>query len=137
MKLLTPTQSRDARQDELTKQIIRAQEVQEVVKRNNLRLAKSEADFNASLARNRLIWAAEEEHAERLKAREKELSLLDERIKGRQAIEDMQEALEEKLTELADREMQIEMEEKTQQVAKMGIESQRKMMQSGVIPPIK
>lgn len=130
MKLLSPKEVRDANQGELTKQILRAKETQEIVDETNLKLAKAEADFNAMLAKNRVIWAKEEEeHSLRLQEMKKELKSLEEQ-------EELQELLETKLSDVADREQKVAEEEKRQKIAKEGLEGQILMMKQGQFPPM-
>lgn len=155
MKLLSPSQNKDARQTELTRQLLRAKEVEEIVNSTNLKLAKSEADFNASLARNRTIWAKEEEeHAKRIKEMEEEVAILQAKkdqalipiemykkeadslmLEAKQVFdhvknkeienEQLKEILEEKLSELSDRENSIKEQEQRIITAKEGIKSQQ------------
>lgn len=155
MRLLTPTQNKDARQQQIARDIIRTKETEDVVKRANIRLAKSEADFADFMARNKDIWAkAEEEHAERMRQMQSEVEVLEGRkrmalipidmykkeaddlmqtardmlakaTEREEDAEDLQELLEEKLTSVADREQAVEKEEQRQTIAKSGIEIQQ------------
>ena len=162
MKLLTPLANKEVRQNEDLKKIIRAKELDDVINKKNIELARSEADFNATLARNRAKWALEEEeHAKRLKDMEAELKPLEQRkqqalipievykqqadvkmleaekylqtLLTREAeIDDLKELLDEKLTEVSDRENQVAMEEKRQKNALLGIETQQEETKKGV-----
>lgn len=162
MKLLSPVAQKDARQTEITRQLLRAKETEDIILKINVRRAKAEADFADSLARNRVIWAQEEEeHAKRLKDMEAELKPLEERkrqaliplevykedaakvvaearrifdraTEKEQLLDQGAEMLEQKLTAVADRENAVTREEKRQEVAKLGIETQQEETKKGL-----
>ena len=162
MKLLSPLVHRDAKQAQDLKQIIRAKEIEKVVLDNNIKLAKSEADFQDSLARNRSIWAKEEEeHSKRLNDMLTEVNVLEQRkqqtlipievykeqadvkmleaekyltdvIQREAEIDDLKELLDEKLSEVADRENIVAAEEKRQKNVLLGIETQQEETKKGV-----
>lgn len=82
MKLLTQTQIRDERGIELSRDILRAKETDEQVKRINAKMANAEADFAGTLARHRMKWAGEEsEHDERMREMDSEIAALENRKK--------------------------------------------------------
>ena len=154
MSLLKPSVVKDLRQEEITRQLLRAKETDEIVKKNNQRLAQSEADFQSMLARNRLIWADEEkEHSERFEEMKKEIEVLEERKKQalipiemykaqadtifseatnvlKRAMErednasHTQELLEEKLTDVSEREQDVKKEEARLKRVKEGVNMQ-------------
>lgn len=162
MKLLSPLATKDKGQEELAKKIIRIQEVEDLAVKSNVKLARAEADFNATLARNRTVWAIEEqEHADSLKSMREEVETLEKRkeqalipiyvykeeadklVAEAQNIlrkakekdeqsEFLQEKLMEKLTEVSDRESIVAMTEKKQQIAQEGIDIQKEQTKLGV-----
>lgn len=162
MKLLSRISTKDAQQKEQTLKVLRAQEVEELAKTVNAKLARAEADFNETLARNRSKWAEEElEHQERIKGMTSEVEALERRkeqalipismykkeadkvmeeaqeflVKAK-AVEEhnnyLQDRLEEKLTDVADRENMVLKEEERQKIALLGIEAQQEATKKGV-----
>ncbi len=155
MKLMSPSVVKDTRQNELRQQLLRAKEVDEITNTINIRRAKSEVEFNESLARNRAKWALEEEeHAKRVKDMESEVKVLEsqkqhalipihlykkkadelmaeaeavmEKVQEKERnVDATMELLETKLTDVGDREIAVAKEESRQTVAKLGIESQQ------------
>lgn len=80
MKLLSPQQVRDAKATELTRELLRSKETETVIANVQKRMLQAEKDFNDTLARNRNIWAKEEEeHLIRLKQMEREIQILEEK----------------------------------------------------------
>lgn len=78
MKLLTPTQQKDLKEQQNLKEILRAQELEKAAAASRVSLANAQADFNATLAKNREIWALEElEHENRVKERKAEINALE------------------------------------------------------------
>jgi hypothetical protein len=162
MKLLNHLQNKDRQQEEVTRKIIRTQEVEDLANKANIKLAKAEQDFALSLARNRAKWAQEEEeHANRLKDMLKEIEALEKRkqqalipisIYKEEADKMMEEAkeylikakgqkeeneytadkLEEKLSDVADRENQVSRKEEGQKIALQGIEFQKEQAKKGI-----
>jgi hypothetical protein len=160
MKLLSFVQTKDSQQKEQALKVMRAQEIEELASKANAKLARAEADFQSTLAKNRAKWALEEEeHAERLKAMEDELKPLEER--KRQALiplqlykerademlqeakdilvkaqekeaqaDFLQEKLEDKLTSVADREQTVTKEEQRLIIAKEGIQIQQEQIKA-------
>lgn len=161
MKLLSTFQSKDKQQEELARKVMRIQEVEDLASKTNANLAKAEADFNSTLARNRSKWALEEqEHAERIKDMSIEIEALENRKKQtlipiqmykeeadkiileakdivkrskekEEQADFLQEKLEEKLTEVADRESILAKEEQKIEIAKQGIEVQKLNIKEG------
>ena len=162
MKLLTPFQQKDQQQADLTKKILRIQEVEKLVTQTNANLARAEFDFNSMLARNREKWALEEEeHTNRVESMEQEIKELEnrknqalvpiqlykdeadkimenardlaEKVKQREEyVEELTEQLTKKLTEVSDREEFVANEEKRLEVAKQGIIAQQEATKQGV-----
>lgn len=154
MKLLTPSQNKDLNSQQTVKQVLRIQELEKATTQALQSLAKAEAEFNATLARNRDKWALEEEeHFKRTKERETEIDFLEaKRINAlipigiiKEATEDrMEEAvkllsgirmreqkaeklieqLETKLDEVGQREVDVNQKEKTLVLRQEGIELQ-------------
>jgi hypothetical protein len=93
MKLLQPSQIKDLKSQEVVKQILRAKEVENIVNNNNLKLAKSEMDFNTALVRYREVWEEEEKaHRQAVNAKEKEIEILEK--KKQQALIPVQELID-------------------------------------------
>lgn len=162
MKLLTPFANKDKQQEEITRKILRIQEIEDLATKANARLARAEADFADSIARNRAKWALEEqEHADRINAMSREVEALEERknqalipiqmyreevdkvmaeaqemlkkAKEREEqAEYLQEKLEEKLTEVEDRLAIVKTQEDRLTIAKQGIESQKEATKEGI-----
>ena len=82
MKLLTPNQVRDTKNEHLAREVLRAKETSEQILKINKKMAEAEADFASVLARHRITWAEEErEHDERMRQMQKEVSVLEDRKK--------------------------------------------------------
>ncbi len=78
MKLLSPTQLNDGKAAQTTREIFRIKELDAASDKARKNLANAEADFNATLAKNRTQWAIEEEdHAKRLLAMKDEIDKLE------------------------------------------------------------
>lgn len=161
MKLLQPAQVKDLKSQEVVKQILRAKEVEEIVNKNNLKLAKSEMDFNMALARYRTAWEEEErEHKEAVKIREKEIEELElkrqkaltpiqlevqrnneliketklkwQEVKEKeQKVEEIIELLQDKLDIVSERETIVEKIEKEQENKQKSINIQNDMSKRG------
>lgn len=162
MKLLSPFAQKDKQQEELTRKLLRIQEVEELAIKTNANLARSQADFNETLARNRDKWAIEEsEHSERIKDMIREIESLENRKKEalipiqmykdevdkmyleaqelvktakekEEQADYLTEKLEEKLTEVGDRGKVLEKEEQKLEIAKQSIEAQKEQIKSGI-----
>lgn len=162
MKLLSAFQSKDRQQEEITSRLLRSQEVEDLAMKANANLARAEADFASTIARNRSKWALEEEeHANRIKDMSKEIQSLEKRkeqalipiylykkeadnlVSEAQEIvkkakekeeqaEYLQDKLEEKLTEVADRENILDTEEKRIEIAKQSILAQKETTKDGI-----
>ncbi len=162
MKLFSRFADRDKLEEERARKLIRIKETEELAKEVNIRLARSEAEFNEMLARNRSKWALEEEeHQKRIKDMSEEIKSLEKRKQQalipismykqeadklleeakeivqktkekEEQAEYLQEKLEDKLTELEDRENQIQKKEKEQEIAQKGIEYQQEQVKQGI-----
>ncbi len=158
MKLLPTFVLKDKQQEELTRKIIRTQEINALLKDAESNLARAQEDFNTTLAQNRAKWALEEEeHSKRVLDMEQEIKTLETRkqqaltplqiykdeadrllleaqdivTKAKEKDEQsdyLQEKLEERLSEVADREQRVAFEEQRQQIARQGIDEQQKLM---------
>lgn len=161
MKLLSILESKDTQKQEVIRKLLRIQEVEEMTKKSNSKLAKAEMEFNTTLALNRTKWALEEEeYANRVKDMTQEVEALEKRKeqalvpiqmykdgadkmmeeareilqKSKEKDEQsdfLQEKLEEKLTELADREIEIVKTEQKLEISRNGILSQREQIKLG------
>ena len=161
MKLLSFSEKKDQQQQEQTLKILRTQEVMELEKKANQNLAKAQADFQSTLATNREKWALElEEKQKMMDEMAKEIEVLEEKkkqallpvtkqqreiyyskvendkifiklVKKEEEIEDTKQLLEEKLTEVADREQQVLKEEQSQFVALKGVQLQQEQTRKG------
>lgn len=161
MKLLSPQQVRDSKNQELSREILRSKETEEQIKRINQRRLEAEAEFNSTLARNRSLWAEEEEsHDIRIREMEREIAFLEERkkqalipiqmykdqvdvyyreahdaierVKEREEIlEHTQELLENKLDELSDREITIQNTENAVRAQFEGLRAQQQQVVEG------
>lgn len=137
MKLLTPKVTKDLEGQEITRKILRAEEAEDVLRDVHKRLAKAEADFQATLANQQRTWAIEaQNHAGQLKEMEKEVGVLETKKKQalipvemyrkeveekdkettlflnaikqkKEKLEETQDLLEEKLDELGEREQNV------------------------------
>lgn len=163
MRLLTPNQTKDLQSEEQVLKILRTQETEEAAKRANMGLARAEADFAATLARNREIWEQEEkEHAKRKKEMAQEVLELEEKrsqalipvsllqdkadkkmreaeefskeLKVREdGIEEIKDILEDRLDEVGEREVAADKREKSLDLRTQGIERQSKMISEGAV----
>lgn len=99
MKLLQPTQQNDARQSEVARDILRAKEAREIEQEWRIKLANAEADFNATLAKNRTQWEQEwEQHLADKLVMQKEIDELEaKRAKALVPIDDLERELKEKI----------------------------------------
>ena len=98
MKLRSPSQLGDLKEQARVRELLRIQETNKAAMEANKALAKAEADFNATLAKNREIWALEEaEHTKRVKEQQSELERLQRQIGHLNEIDDLREKLEDKL----------------------------------------
>lgn len=162
MRLLSPFAQKDKQQEEITRKILRTQEVNEMASIADVNLARTQQEFNSALALNRSKWVLEEEeHANRIKDMSKEIEALEERKKQalipinvykkeidilikeaqeivKQAKEKEEQAdyllekLETKLTDVSDRETIVSDEEKRLTIARQGIEIQQETTKQGV-----
>lgn len=80
MKLLTPSEIKEAKERETARDVSRYHEVKSELKKTESALAKAGADFSALLASQQKAWALEEQaHREDVRAREKEIEELEQR----------------------------------------------------------
>lgn len=159
MKLLPTFAVKDKQQEELTRKILRTQEINKLAQEADLNLARAQADFASTMALNQAKWALEQElHAESVKATTEEIQALEmrkqqalipiqmykdeadkllaeaqeirDRVKEKEAqAEYLQDTLEEKLTEVADREQTLKEDEQRLHVKKQGIILQGEQIQ--------
>lgn len=158
MRLLTTFVQKEKQQEELTRKILRIQETEELETKTNFKLARAQIEFNESMARNQAKWALEEqEHTERIKDMTKEIEALESRkqqaliplelykkeadkllLEAQEIIQKskekeeqadyLQEKLENKLSEVSDRENVVLDTEKLLEVAKRGVENQQEFI---------
>lgn len=80
MKLLNPLQLKQNKDAEIAREILRTKDVREANEQVRKELAKSQIDFNDTLAKNRTKWAQEEkEHTERVREMTGEIEKLEEK----------------------------------------------------------
>jgi len=80
MKLLPPQEVKNLKESQTVKELLRAKEMAEVTDKTRKALAKAEADFNTTLAKNRTAWALEEEaHDKRVREMAQEIRVLEKR----------------------------------------------------------
>lgn len=80
MKLLTPQANKELGSQEQIRTLMRTQELEKAAQKARINLADAEADFQATLARNRLQWATEErEHSQRIAEMTVEVKALEKR----------------------------------------------------------
>jgi hypothetical protein len=162
MKLLSTFANKDKQQEEISRKILRTQEVDELASKANARLARSESDFAEAMAKSKEKWALWVEYQQNeSKALESEVKALEERKKQalipismykeevdktmqeaqeivKRAMEKEEQAdyltekLENKLSEVADRENIVLDSEKRLEVAKQGLQSQQESTKEGV-----
>lgn len=162
MKLLSPTQTKDLREQEVSRNLLRIEETEQAVKKSNISLAKSQADFCQMLARNRADWEKEEkDHQERILEMTKEVSALESKKKQalipievyssqvdmkmealaedivalkerEEANEDLADKLQDKLDEVGEREQTLKKRELGADMREKGLESQAKGVIEGV-----
>lgn len=78
MKLLTPNQAKAGVNDQVARDILRAKESQEALRKSRQELAESQAEFSSTLAKNRERWAQEErDHEIRVREMESEVKGLE------------------------------------------------------------
>lgn len=159
-KLLAPQAVKDARTEELTRQVLRTKETEEAANKANIRLAKAEADFASLLASQREKWAKEQEtHLQTTSVMEKEVKDLESRkeqalipleiyktraestlkeaqeillkAKGKEeTVEDITERLENRLDEVAEREKVVSEAELKLNAHRSSILSQEKDLEA-------
>jgi hypothetical protein len=113
MKLLTLNQVKEKKDEQIQRDILRTSDIEKAASQARINLAKAEAEFNATLAKNREIWANEEqEHATRKQEMTSEVEVLEERKK--QALEPLslfQKDLEKQKKELDDLSINVKISE--------------------------
>jgi len=155
MKLLPTFAVKDKQQEELTRKILRTQEINKLAQEADLNLARAQADFSSTMALNQAKWALEqEEHAVLIQSISQEIQSLENRKKQalipiqmykdeadkilaeaqmiidrakekEEQAEYLLEKLEEKLTDVADREHFLQESEQRMATIKQGVLSQQ------------
>lgn len=161
MKLLSPFASKDQQQEEISRKLLRSQEVEKLAVQANARLARAESDFALALAKSKETWATHIEEQQKINTQlesetlalerrkeqalipiqmykdeadkiVKDAQLLFKKVKEREEQADyLQEKLENKLTELSDRENMLIDGEQRLVVAKQGLQSQLEATKQG------
>ncbi len=154
MKLLTPQSVKDLKSQDLARGILRAKETEDAIKKINQRRAEAEVSFNSALARNRELWAKEEQdHQKRKTELQFEIDTLEAKrlnalipiniikisaedkmkeatdfLTGlrlrERVVEETTERLEDKLDEVGEREITVKNKEKELLLKQQGIERQ-------------
>ena len=162
MKLLTLNQIKEKKDEQIQRDILRTKELDKASEQARLNLAKAEADFNATLAKNRTLWANEEhEHSERIKEMSSEIQVLEKRkeialepvyllqnklekrlndidvtstqLKEKEAYnEDLRSKLEDKLDEVGEREQDVLRETQILEGKKESLEIQSEQTKQGI-----
>jgi hypothetical protein len=161
MRLLTPNENKDLREQENVRQIMRTQELETAAKKARLELANSQADFQSTLALNRQKWAEEEEeHRLRVNQRINEIDTLEVKKlnmlipfdilkdgvyadmndaqtfltnlrKREEYAEDLTEKLQDRLDEVGGREQDLNHKELELKVREEGLENQSQSTMTG------
>ncbi len=156
MQLFNPSAAQE-QSDQTTRDILRIQEVKELLKSEEMKLSKSQADFQHMLATQRLRYAEEEkEHEQRkseMKAEIAELEkkklnalvpvdvlemsakekneeadkYLDSLHQREEDVEELKEKLEEKLSEVEQRESDVSIAEQKMKLEREGLEKQKEI----------
>lgn len=154
MKLLSPQPSKNNKEAENIREILRTQDIQKASDKARKNLANAEADFKTSLSRFKEQWALEEEtHSKRVSEMTKEVEILEEKKKQalipikiyeeevkviadevmkrgselvlkEEEINTLREKLEDKLDSLGQREQDVALKEQKQALQQSSIESQ-------------
>lgn len=117
MQLFGPKQTKDAKDAEISRDILRTETVREALKRSQKELNDVNDRFEIALANQRVRWAAEElEFTTRITALRKELETMKViPIVRTDTVDDtLEELLKEKLDALSDKE--IDLEEREQKI---------------------
>lgn len=120
LRLLSPKQVGEAKSLELSRDVLRIKETKEATDKVNKALANAEVDFNNALARNRLQWGEEEQkHLEIIAKMSEEISLLKiEREKALIPIEVDRKKVEDRAKEVEEsRLINLKKEEENEQIA--------------------
>lgn len=161
MKLLSPQTIKDTKAQEVSIGILRTKELNEAANQARRNLAEAESDFKTNLARNRVIWAREEEdHSIRVNEigreieeleRKKSLALVPIEIYKKQAevlmneakkslehvkikeseLEGLQELLEDNLDSVGSKEQDLIKLEQELCIKKEGLETQQNQTKDG------
>ncbi len=156
MKLFSPAEVGSRNSQQVTRDILRIQEVKEELKRQEMNLANSEAQFSESLVRQKEKWAQEiETHIKEKSAMEQEVRALEsrrkqalipiefEREKAQNVLREaqellqkskekeihldvLQESLEKRLDDVSERELNLSSEEKALEMKQLAILHQQK-----------
>lgn len=162
MKLMSPSEVKDAGNSETTRQILRAKEAQEMTEKWSKSLARAEADFASASARRLEEWAkGEEEHSKRVKEMADEVEKLEarkaqalipvevykqeaeEKMKKAEKIisdyeekeedlEETKELLQDKLDDVGEREIDVTERENKCKLREKGIDEQSEQLKLGI-----
>ena len=162
MKLLTLNQVKEKKEEQIQREILRTSDLEKAASQARINLAKAEAEFNATLAKNRTFWAEEEqEHAarkqemtseiEELENRKKQAlepvyllqNQLEKRLKDTEALisqteeqkaynEDLRLKLEDKLDEVGEREQDVLRETQKLEGRKQSVDLQSEQTVEGI-----
>lgn len=154
MKLFSQPELKQRKDQELTREILRTEEMQKVAEKARKGMANAEADFKEMLATHKEKWAKEEqEHTVRLRQMASEIDGLEERkkqalipiqvykqmadekmneavaaeevvAKKEEEIEDLREKLEDRLDEVGEREGEVRIREARADYRELGLNSQ-------------
>lgn len=101
MRLLSPSQNKDLKEQQNIRELLRAQETEKAAKKARLALANSQADFSDALAKQRVKWAEEEEeHTKRTAEMQTEINRLEaKRLNALIPVKIIEQSAEERLHE--------------------------------------
>ena len=162
MKLLTLNQVKEKKDEQIQRDILQTSDLEKAASQARINLAKAEAEFNATLAKNRTFWAEEEqEHAarkqemlsevEELENRKKQAlepvyllqNQLEKRLKDTEALisqteeqkaynEDLRLKLEDKLDEVGEHEQDVLRETQKLEGRKQSVDLQSEQTVEGI-----
>jgi len=155
MKLLTPKEHTDLRGQELSRELLRTQEIKNLAKREESNLAKAQMEFSQMMAGQQARWAMEEdEHTKRKLEMQREIDKMeqqklnalvpfdilkvgtDEKMEEtatfiaklrirEENVEDLTERLQDKLDEVGEKEQDLKKLDRKLQFERIGIENQK------------
>lgn len=120
MKIFSPKETKDHKEEEIARDILRVQTVREALKKSQTELDDTNARFEIALANQRLRWTQEESEAiARISELNREIRDLEQRIlrfvpieSNGSKVDNLEELLQDKLDEVSERESNLDFREK-------------------------